>query len=164
MRHFRLMAISIVAVCALCALAAANASAGLPEWGKCVKLPATIKGKEKKAGKGKFANSDCTEGTTGGEYEFLKGTSELPTRTFTNTMTSEKAELETSFGLGTNCTGETAHGELSGTKDIVAIRARTPPPLRTEPGTIAPFMLALPEMVLWLRSDLRRHSCHGDRE
>ncbi len=118
MRHFRLMAISIVAACALCALAAANASAALPEWGKCVKLPATIKGKEKKAGKGKFANSDCTEGTTGGEYEFLKGTSELPTRTFTNTMTSEKAELETSFGLGTNCTGETAHGELSGTKEV----------------------------------------------
>jgi hypothetical protein len=118
-RHLRIMAACVVAVCAICALAAANASAALPEWGRCVKLPATIKGKEKKAGKGKFANANCTEGTTGGEYEFVKGTSEIPGGTeFTNTMTSEKAELETSFGLGTNCTGETARGHLSGTKEV----------------------------------------------
>lgn len=113
MRHVRIMTVCVIAACAICALAAANASAALPEWGKCVKLPAIVKGKEKT--KGKFGNANCTE--PGTEYEFLKGTSELSTE-FTNTMTSEKAELETSFGLGTNCTGETARGFLSGTKEV----------------------------------------------
>ncbi|HTZ63238.1 MAG TPA: hypothetical protein VMB51_03975 [Solirubrobacteraceae bacterium] len=115
MRHFRLMTISIVAACALCALAAANASAALPEWGRCAKVPVTVKGKEKT--KGKYGNANCTE--PGTEYEFVKGASELPGGTeITNTMTSEKAELETSFGLGTNCTGETARGFLSGSKEV----------------------------------------------
>jgi hypothetical protein len=113
-----MLTLCLVAAFAVGALAASGSSAALPEWGKCVKLPATIKGKEHKAGTGKFSNANCTEGTTGGEFEFVKGTTELPTRSFTNTMTSEKAELETSFGLGVNCTGETATGELSGTKEV----------------------------------------------
>jgi hypothetical protein len=112
------MATCVVAACAICAFAAANASAALPEWGVCVKLPATIKGKEKKAGTGKFSNSNCSEGTTGGEYEFRKGTSELPNTQFENNMTSEKAELETSSSLGVTCTGEHATGTLSGTKEV----------------------------------------------
>jgi hypothetical protein len=119
-RHVRIMAVCVAAVCAICALAAANASAALPEWGKCVKVPVTIKGKEHT--KGKYANSNCTEAQAGGEYEFLKGTSELPSREFTNTMTSEKATLETSFGINVNCTGETATGELSGTKEVSNVR------------------------------------------
>ena len=120
MRHFKLMAITGLAACAICALAAANASAALPEWGKCVKLPATIKGKEKKAGKGKFANSNCTEATTGGEFEFVKGTAGLQ-KEFTNTMTSTDAVLETSFGIAVTCTSETAHGDLSGTKEVSGV-------------------------------------------
>jgi hypothetical protein len=120
-RHFRIMT-ACVAACAICAFAAANASAALPEWGQCVKLPATIKGKEKKAGKGKYSNSNCTEGTTGGEYEFRKGTSEIPGGTeFNNTMTSEKAELETASGLGVVCTGQSARGDLSGTKEVTNV-------------------------------------------
>jgi hypothetical protein len=116
-RHVRIMAVSVVAACAICAFAVANASAALPEWGKCVKVPVTIKGKEHK--KGKYANSNCTESQTGGEYEFVKGTEGLTDGTgFTNTMTSEKATLETSFGISVNCTGETAEGELSGTKEV----------------------------------------------
>jgi hypothetical protein len=121
-RHIRIMAACAVAACAVCAFAAANASAALPEWGQCVKLPATIKGKEKAAGKGKFSNSNCTEGTTGGEYEFRKGTSELAGGTeFNNTMTSEKAELETASGLGVDCTGQSARGYLSGTKEVTNV-------------------------------------------
>jgi hypothetical protein len=117
MRRVRIMAACVVAACAICALSAASASAALPEWGKCVKLPATIKGKEKKAGKGKFADSNCTE--PGTEYEFVKGTSGLSGGTeFTNTMTSSKATLETSFGISVECTGQTATGFLSGTKDV----------------------------------------------
>ena len=124
MRHVRMLALCLVAAFAVGALAASSSSAALPEWGKCVKLPATIKGKEKKAGTGKFSNSNCTEATTGGEFEFVKGTSELAGGTaFTNTMTSDKAELETSFGLGVNCTAQTATGELSGTKEVSNVRS-----------------------------------------
>jgi hypothetical protein len=117
-RHLRIMAACAVAACAICALAAANASAALPEWGKCVKLPATIKGKEKKAGTGKFANSNCTEATTGGEFEFLKGTSELPVTEFENKMTTPEAVLELSVGIQVRCTGQTAKGKISGTKEV----------------------------------------------
>jgi hypothetical protein len=119
-RHVRIMAVCVVAVCAICALAAANASAALPEWGKCVKTPVTIKGKEHKTGK--YANSNCTEAQTRGEYEFVKGTEELPTKTFTNTMTSPEAVLNTSFGVEVKCTAETATGELSGTKEVANVR------------------------------------------
>ncbi len=115
MRHVRIMAACVVAVCAICALAAANASAALPEWGKCVKVPVEVKGKIKT--KGNYADANCTE-KTGGEYEFLKGTSGLPSTQFENNMTSEKAELETSSGLGVNCTGEHATGTLTGTKEV----------------------------------------------
>jgi hypothetical protein len=111
------MAVCVAAVCAICALAAANASAALPEWGRCVKVPVTIKGKEHKTGK--YSNSNCTEAQSRGEYEFVKGTEELPGGTgFTNNLTSEKATLETSFGISVNCTGESATGDLSGTKEV----------------------------------------------
>jgi hypothetical protein len=113
-RHVRMLALCLMAAFAVGALAASSSSAALPEWGKCVKLPAIIKGKEKT--KGKFGNANCTE--PGTEYEFQKGTSELPSTEFENNMTSEKAELETSFGLGVNCTGQTARGFLSGTKEV----------------------------------------------
>jgi hypothetical protein len=120
-RHVRIMAVSVVAACAICAFAVANASAALPEWGKCVKVPVTIKGKERK--KGKYANSNCTEAQTGGEYEFVKGTEGLTGGTeFTNTMTSPEAVLSTSFGVNVNCTGETATGSLSGTKEVSNVR------------------------------------------
>ena len=42
--------------------------------------------------------------------------------------------------------------ELASTMPAPKQSDRSPPPLRTEPGTMAPFMLALPEMMLWLRS------------
>jgi hypothetical protein len=119
-RHVRIMTVSIVAACAICALAAANASAALPEWGRCVKVPVTIKGKEHT--KGKYANSNCTEAQAGGQYEFVKGTEEIPNRDFTNTMTSSSATLESAFGIYTRCTGETATGELSGTKEVSNVR------------------------------------------
>jgi hypothetical protein len=116
-RHIRMLTLCLMATFAVGALAASSSSAALPEWGKCVKLPAIIKGKEKKAGTGKFSNSNCTEGTTGGEFEFVKGTSDLNVE-FENNMVSEKAELETASGLGVDCTGQKARGFLSGTKEV----------------------------------------------
>ena len=116
MRHVRMLGVCLVAVCGIAALVSASASAKLPEWGKCVKTPVEVKGKVK--AKGKYADANCTE-KTGGEYEFLKGTEGLPGGTeFTNILTSEKATLETSFGISVNCTGQTARGYLSGTKEV----------------------------------------------
>jgi hypothetical protein len=123
-RHVRIATVCLVAACATCALAAANASAALPEWGKCVKLPATIKGKERKAGKGKFANSNCTEATTSGEYEFEKGTEGIADTEFTNTLTTPDAVLEEASGLQVICTAETATGSLSGTKEVSGVVVR----------------------------------------
>jgi hypothetical protein len=119
-RHVRIMAVSVVAACAICAFAAANASAALPEWGKCVKVPVTIKGKEHT--KGKYANSNCTE-KTGGEYEFVGGTEGLTGgKEFTNTMTTPEAALETSRGIRVSCSAQTATGDLSGTKEVSEVR------------------------------------------
>jgi hypothetical protein len=117
-RHVRIMAICLVAACAICALAAASASAALPEWGKCVKVPVEVNGKVKT--KGKYANANCTE-ETGGEYEFLKGTSAIPNKEFTNAMTSPEALFETSIGLQVKCTAETATGYLSGSKEVSTV-------------------------------------------
>lgn len=119
MRHVRLVGLCLIAAFVVSALAAATSSAALPEWGKCVKLPAEINGKVKT--KGKYADANCTEklAPATGEYEFLKGTSGLVGGTeFTNTATSAKVSLETSFGISVNCTGQTARGELSGTKEV----------------------------------------------
>jgi hypothetical protein len=113
-RHVRMLGLCLVAAFAVGALAASSSSAALPEWGKCVKLPAIIKGKEKT--KGKFGNANCTEAGT--EYEFLKGTTQLPSTEFTNKMTSSEAVLELSVGIQVRCTGQTATGLLSGTKEV----------------------------------------------
>jgi hypothetical protein len=118
-RHVRIIAVCAVAACAICALAAANASAALPEWGKCVKVPVTVK--EKVKTKGAYANANCTE-KTGGEYEFLKGTEPIENKDFTNTMTTPEAVLEESNGLSVRCTAENATGSLSGTKEVSDVR------------------------------------------
>jgi hypothetical protein len=116
-----MLGVCLVAACAIGVLTSASASAALPEWGRCVKLPATIKGKEKKAGKGKFGNANCTE--AGSEYEFVKGTSELPGGTsFTAKQTSEKAELETSQGIAVTCQSTEAEGSVSGTKEVEGVK------------------------------------------
>jgi hypothetical protein len=120
-RHIRMLTLCLMATFAVGALAASSSSAALPEWGKCVKLPAIIKGKEKT--KGKFANANCTE-ATGGEFEFVKGTAELPSTEFENNMTSSEAILETSLGVQVKCTAQTARGDLSGTKEVSNVEVR----------------------------------------
>ncbi len=118
MRHVRMLGVCLVAVCAIAALASASASAALPEWGKCVKVPVEVKGKVKT--KGKYTNANCTEKGTG-EYEFLKGTEGTAGTEFTAVQTSEKAELETTEGIKVECTSTVAHGSLSGTKEVSGV-------------------------------------------
>jgi hypothetical protein len=120
-RYLRMLGLCAVAACAIAVATSASASAALPEWGKCVKVPVTIKGKEHT--KGKYANSNCTE-KTGGEYEFLKGTAELPSTEFVNNMTSSEAVLETADGVQVKCTGQSAKGHLSGTKEVSGVEVK----------------------------------------
>jgi hypothetical protein len=118
-RHIRTITLCLIAACAIGALAASSASAALPEWGKCVKVPVEVKGKLKT--KGKYANANCTE-ATGGEYEFLKGTSGIADTEFTNTMTTPEALLETSGGVQVKCSAQTATGSLSGAKEVSEVQ------------------------------------------
>jgi hypothetical protein len=60
-RHVRMLGLCLVAVLAFGAYAVSSASAGSPEWGKCVA----------KAG-GKYTNSNCTTKGKGGSFEWLK--------------------------------------------------------------------------------------------
>ncbi len=120
MRHVRMLALCLMAAFVVGALAASSSSAALPEWGKCVKVPAIIKGKEKT--KGKFGNANCTE--PGTEYEFQKGTAELPSTEFENNMSSSEAILETTLGIQVKCTGQTAKGQLSGTKEVSNVEVK----------------------------------------
>lgn len=119
MRHLRILGLCLLAASAVGVFTAGTASAALPEWGKCVKVPFEVNGKVKT--KGKFANSNCTEAQAGGEYEFLKGTSGISNAEFTARQTSEKAELETAQGIGVTCDGTEAHGSLAGTKEVVGV-------------------------------------------
>jgi len=118
MKRIRILGLAIVAAVAVVALTAASASAILPEWGKCVKTPVEIKGKLHKTGK--YADANCTE-KTGGEYEFVKGTSELPSTAFTAVQTSAKAELQTTQGVSVDCESTVATGNLSGTKEVSGV-------------------------------------------
>ena len=125
MRHVRMIAVCLAAACAIGALAATSASAALPEWGKCVKVPVEVNGKAKY--KGKYSNANCTEkaGGVNDLYEFLKGTSAIADPEFTNTMTTPEAFLETSTGLQVKCTSQTATGRLGpGAKEVSEVRVR----------------------------------------
>jgi hypothetical protein len=116
-RIIRLVGLSLVAAVAVGALAAATASAELPEWGKCVKVPYELNGKIHK--KGPYANANCTEKVeTGGQYAFLKGTTGTANTAFTAVQTTEKAQLETAQGISVECTSTVATGNLSGTKGV----------------------------------------------
>ncbi len=119
MRYVRMLGLGLIAALALCAVASASASAKLPEWGKCVKVPVEANGKL--ISKGKYANSNCTEKLKGGEYEWLKGTTNTADTEFTAVQTSEKAELETTEGIKVECTSTVAHGSLSGTKEVSGV-------------------------------------------
>jgi hypothetical protein len=118
-RQVRMLGLCLVAVCAIAALASASASAALPEWGKCVKVPVEVKGKVKT--KGKYTNANCTE-KGAGEYEFLKGTEGTAATEFTASQTSEKAELETSQGIAVTCESTVAHGFITGTKEVSSVQ------------------------------------------
>jgi len=104
-RHLRIIGLALVAVFATTAVLAASASASKPEWGKCVPIA-----------NGKFSNAGCTEKAKDGGWEWLAGTKYINARHFTSV--GGEAELNTTAGISTHCTSETAEGELSGTKNV----------------------------------------------
>jgi hypothetical protein len=120
-RIIRIAGLSLIAAVAVGALASTSASAALPEWGKCVKVPYELNGKVHK--KGKYADANCTEklGTSTGEYEFLKGTSAVGNTQFTAVQTSEKAVLQTAQGVSVECTSTVATGNLFGAKEVSGV-------------------------------------------
>lgn len=118
MRYIRTLGFCLIVAFAISVLASATASASLPEWGKCVKVPVEVNGKLKT--KGKYADANCTE-KTGGEYEFLKGTSGTPNTAFTAIQTTEKAVLETAIGIDVECDSTVATGSISGTKEVTGV-------------------------------------------
>jgi hypothetical protein len=121
MKLIRIIGLACVAALAFGAVMSASASAALPEWGKCVKLPVEIGGKVKT--KGKYADANCTaklEKLTG-EYEFLKGTSGVADTRFTAVQTSEKAVLQTAQGISVECTSTEAKGDISGVKEVANV-------------------------------------------
>ncbi len=119
MKRIWILGLSLAVAAAFGAMSVASASAAPPEWGKCVKTPAVIKGKLKT--KGKFANANCTE--PGTEYEFVKtAEAAAPGGTaFTAVQTSELAELETAQGISVTCHSTEAHGNITGTKEVGAV-------------------------------------------
>ncbi len=119
MRHVRTLGLCLIAAFMMSAVASATASANLPEWGKCVKVPVEINGKLKT--KGKYVDANCTEKTGTGEYEFLKGTSGTPNTAFTAVQTTEKALLETAIGIDVECNSTVATGSISGSKEVSGV-------------------------------------------
>jgi hypothetical protein len=142
MRHLRMVGLCLVAVFAMTAIAATSASA-LPEFGKCV-----VQAKHE----GKYANSNCTvkakkvnEKFTG-EFEWVKATS-LPNKSFrgeggAGVLNVIARFCEGSKGVGSErtaaceakgweeaaiaveCTSETAHGEVTGTKEVTNVAVK----------------------------------------
>jgi hypothetical protein len=102
-----MLGLCLVAVLAVAAIAATTASAGLPEWGKCVAKPGT----------GKYEDSNCTvkaHGTAGKQYEWEKG-SKRPNVPFEGT----------NVGTGGVLSADYAHCYLEGQGDVVGYsRAR----------------------------------------
>jgi len=117
-RHVRPLGLCLLAAFATSGVLAATSSAALPEWGRCAKVPVVVNGKTKT--KGKYLDANCTEKAEGatGEYEFVKGTSEIADPEFTAVQTSANALLQTSQGIAVECSSTVATGRLSGTKEV----------------------------------------------
>jgi hypothetical protein len=142
MRHLRMVGLALVAVLAMAAVVATSASA-LPEFGKCV-----VQAKHE----GKYTNSNCTvkakvvNTKPTGEFEFIKATA-LPNKSFTGAggagilnviarfceggkgNSSERTAACEAKGweeaaIAVECTSETAHGEVLGTKEVTNIAVK----------------------------------------
>jgi opacity protein-like surface antigen len=107
----------LVCASAFCALAAAQASAALPEIGRCEKLAGTPTGKGKRlAYDGHYKNRACTKesATDTGRYEFLAGTGE--NKEYENPGSLEAVTLVTAAGTAIDCKNHKSFGEITGAK------------------------------------------------
>jgi hypothetical protein len=111
MKCIKIVGLCLIATFAMSLAAAATASAVLPEWGKCVV-----------GGLGThYTDAGCTQPGAGGTHRWKPAPASIINHAFTSV--GGGAELETTTGLKVNCTSETAHGELSGNKNVAKVDA-----------------------------------------
>jgi hypothetical protein len=113
MRLIRTSMLVAVAACALVAVVASNASAALPEIGRCVKLEG-IKEAHKTTFAGKYSNRKCTSmsASSKGKFEWEPGAG--TEKTFESPGTLEPVTLETAAGTAVECKNSKQVGEYTG--------------------------------------------------
>jgi hypothetical protein len=106
--------VSVIA-CALCLAVAVNASAALPELGRCAKVEAVKEGR-KKLYHGKYADRACTKesATATGKYEWSPGPG--AETQFESPGTLEPVTLQTTGGRKIECPNSKQVGEYLGAK------------------------------------------------
>jgi phospholipase C len=82
---------------------------GAPEYGRCVRVPISAKGK--------FANGSCTSPATTESFGYEWEPGPGPNRAFTTAARSE-ALLETTGKVKVKCTGDTSSGEYTGLRTM----------------------------------------------
>ena len=101
--------------CGLCLAVAVNASAALPELGRCTKVEGTKEGR-KKVYHGKYTDRACTKesSTAGGKYEWSPGPG--TEKTFESPGTLEPVTLQTTGTNKIECANSKQFGEYLGPK------------------------------------------------
>jgi hypothetical protein len=116
MRRTRITGSILIAIVGvLCLLAVADASAELPELGRCVKVEGTVQGK-KTVYSGAYTGKNCTHlsPTKKGKWEFLPGPG--PENHFYGIGEEPEPVLETTGGAQVECSEEIVQGEYTGPK------------------------------------------------
>lgn len=113
MRLIRSSMLVAVAACALAAVVVSNASAALPEIGRCVKLEGLKEG-HKTTFAGKYTNRKCTSisASSKGKFEWEPGAG--TEKTFESPGTLEPVTLETAAGTAVECKNSKQTGEYTG--------------------------------------------------
>jgi hypothetical protein len=104
-------AVSMIVLCGLCLSVAANASAALPELGRCAKVEGTKEGR-KTVYHGKYSDKTCTRESpkTNGKYEWSPGTG--AEKQFESPGTLEPVTLQTTGGKEIACGDSKQFGEF----------------------------------------------------
>lgn len=120
MRRIRTTAsVLLGTIAVLASFAAANASAELPELGRCVKVEGVQQGK-KTVYSGAYTGKSCTHlsPTKKGKYEFLSGPG--PANHFYGVGEEPEPKLETTGGALVECSEMIIEGEYTGPKTFKA--------------------------------------------
>lgn len=120
MRRIRTTAgVLLATIAVLASFAAANASAELPELGRCVKVEGVQEGK-KTVYSGAYTGKTCVHksATKKGKYEFLPGPG--PANHFYGIGEEPEPKLETTGGALVECSEMVVEGEYTGPKTLKA--------------------------------------------